>query len=203
MPSLTAGSLTVAELACRVPQNGAIYAYLRAGIGSWIAFVYVWFFILVTAPSSVAVKSLTFSRYFTSTLKMCGMPELPVHVTAVTLIRESSTQANVAFSPAPSFRLQLPSPTTAITGYVIGLQKLSANFRWCTKMRVPSSHETESSLTPVASGVSYSVTRPVFTRVLRLYNYIESTVLRPNFVSLIPLRLSFLFKKVVACEPVL
>ena len=76
----------MAELSCRVPQNGAIYAYLREGIGPWVGFIYTWFFILITAPSSLAVKSLTFSRYFISMVKLCGIPEMSVQVTAVTLI---------------------------------------------------------------------------------------------------------------------
>nr|KAG5712974.1 hypothetical protein BaRGS_021768 [Batillaria attramentaria] len=80
------GSFTVAELACRAPHHGGFYAYLRLGFGNWMGFVYTWKAILFDYPSSLAVKSLTFSRYLVSVLNFCGTPELPVQMIAITLI---------------------------------------------------------------------------------------------------------------------
>ncbi|KAL8598646.1 hypothetical protein ACOMHN_013529 [Nucella lapillus] len=80
------GSFTFAELACRVPKHGCRYAYLKEAFGSWLAFVYTWTSILLLTPSALAVVCLTFSRYFMTMVRMCGTPELPVTLVAVTLI---------------------------------------------------------------------------------------------------------------------
>ncbi|XP_025114855.1 b(0,+)-type amino acid transporter 1-like isoform X2 [Pomacea canaliculata] len=101
------GSLTVSELACRVPKHGGLYAYIREGFGSWLAFLLAYKEVLFDNPSGLAVKSLTFSRYFVKTFDLCGTPQTLVSLVAVTLIvtlcvlnitsNRASVLVNIAF----------------------------------------------------------------------------------------------------------
>lgn len=79
----------MSELACRVPKHGGLYAYIREGFGSWLAFLLAYKEVLFDNPSGLAVKSLTFSRYFVKTFDLCGTPQTLVSLVAVTLIGET------------------------------------------------------------------------------------------------------------------
>jgi amino acid transporter len=82
------GSLTVSELACRVSKHGALYAYLREGLGDWVGFVFAWGYMLLVAPSGTAFIALTFAQYLTSVIYKgeCGTPPGQVKLIAVALI---------------------------------------------------------------------------------------------------------------------
>ncbi|CAF3344033.1 unnamed protein product [Rotaria socialis] len=67
------GALCYAEIGAVIPRNGAEVAYLKEGIGSVhgrtgdiLAYLFIWTSTLITTPSTIAVISLTFSRYFLS-----------------------------------------------------------------------------------------------------------------------------------------
>ncbi|CAF2053480.1 unnamed protein product [Rotaria magnacalcarata] len=67
------GALCYAEIGAVIPRNGAEVAYLKEGIGSVhertgdiLAYLFIWTSTLITIPSTIAVISLTFSRYFLS-----------------------------------------------------------------------------------------------------------------------------------------
>jgi len=67
------GALCYAEIGTVIPRSGAEAAYLKEGIGSIhkrtgdiLAYLLIWTTIFVSKPSSIAILTLTFSRYFLS-----------------------------------------------------------------------------------------------------------------------------------------
>ena len=61
--ALTA-SFVYAELACRRPEVGGQYAYLRDAYGPMPAFLYGWALLLVIQSGGMAAVAITFARYF-------------------------------------------------------------------------------------------------------------------------------------------
>lgn len=58
------GALTMAEMACMLPQTGGIYVYLRASYGDAAAFVFGWLYTLVTVPSALGALAVFFAELF-------------------------------------------------------------------------------------------------------------------------------------------
>ena len=58
-----AGAFIWAELACRVPEAGGQYRYLREAYGPAVAFLYGWVLLLVIQTGGMAAVAVTFARY--------------------------------------------------------------------------------------------------------------------------------------------
>ena len=58
------GAASFIELGLRIPKNGGIQEYLNYCFGEFPAFTFVWIFILVVAPASMAMIAIIFSNYF-------------------------------------------------------------------------------------------------------------------------------------------
>lgn len=56
------GALTMAEMACLLPQTGGIYVYLRAAYGDAAAFVFGWLYTLITVPSAIGALAVFFAE---------------------------------------------------------------------------------------------------------------------------------------------
>lgn len=137
------GSLTVAELACRVPKHGGTYAYLREGIGDWLAFLFTWNHVIIAAPAGLAVRSLTFARYLLAMVPhTCGEPQLLVSLIAVAFIvllfilnitsNRISVWINVTFLFAKLLALAviiIGGLVALITGNNRGNSELSSGFK--------------------------------------------------------------------------
>ena len=72
-----AASFVYAELACRRPEVGGQYAYLRDAYGQMPAFLYGWGLLLVIQSGGMAAVAITFARYFGN------LVQLPVDESAI------------------------------------------------------------------------------------------------------------------------
>ena len=59
-----AGAFIWAELACRLPEAGGQYLYLREAYHPAVAFLYGWVLLLVIQTGGMAAVAVTFARYF-------------------------------------------------------------------------------------------------------------------------------------------
>jgi APA family basic amino acid/polyamine antiporter len=72
-----------AELACRMPQVGGQYAYLRDSYSPLVAFLYGWVLLLVIQTGGMAAVTVTFARYF---LELTGLHATEWQVAILTLL---------------------------------------------------------------------------------------------------------------------
>ena len=85
---LLAGALCYSELGTLMGKTGGEYQYLREAFGNAVAFLYAWTSVIVIRPSSLAIISLTFAEYASTVFSLCGTPQLPVKLTAATILCE-------------------------------------------------------------------------------------------------------------------
>src|SRR5437764_5599678 len=62
------GALAVAELSTLLPQAGGVYVFLREAYGDAAAFVFGWFYVLVTRPTAVAPVATGFAEFLLNLL---------------------------------------------------------------------------------------------------------------------------------------
>ncbi|KAK7498031.1 hypothetical protein BaRGS_00010619 [Batillaria attramentaria] len=80
-------ALTMSELGSVVRKSGSHYAYLYECYGPLLAFLYAWMELTISAPSSSALASLTFSHYVLSLVEFCGpVPDLLIKLCAVLML---------------------------------------------------------------------------------------------------------------------
>ena len=80
-----AASFVYAELACRRPEVGGQYAYLRDAYGPMPAFLYGWALLLVIQSGGMAAVAITFARYFGNLVQM-PVPDSAIAVATLALL---------------------------------------------------------------------------------------------------------------------
>ncbi len=78
-----AGALTYAELGTMFPRSGGIYAYMYEGLGSTVAFIFGWTFMLLGKPLAASAIATVFSEHF---LRLFGLDWNMQAVTCTVLI---------------------------------------------------------------------------------------------------------------------
>ncbi|CAF1062901.1 unnamed protein product [Adineta steineri] len=125
-------ALCFAEIGTVIPRNGAEVAYMKEGIGSVhertgdiLAYLSVWADIFTIKPATIAVLSLTFSRYFLSGIMInCGPSEELVKMLAIFIILILMNINSISVSAANRLNIVfvickvLTMLTIAIIGFV-------------------------------------------------------------------------------------
>lgn len=62
------GALCYAELGAALPSSGGEYVYFGAGLGRGAAFVFAWTQLVVLKPTTLALSSIVFARFFSAGL---------------------------------------------------------------------------------------------------------------------------------------
>jgi len=57
------GAATFVELGLRIPENGGVQEYLRAGFGEGMGFVFTLTWVVLTKPASMGIVSVVFAEY--------------------------------------------------------------------------------------------------------------------------------------------
>ncbi|CAH1795818.1 unnamed protein product [Owenia fusiformis] len=77
------GAHCFAELGTCITKSGAQYAYLQEAFGPLSAFLYMWIFLLITAPTANAIIALTFAEYIVYPFfPDCQSPEVAIRLLA-------------------------------------------------------------------------------------------------------------------------
>ncbi|KRY91828.1 Y+L amino acid transporter 1 [Trichinella pseudospiralis] len=81
------GSYCYSELGTLISDSGGDYAYIRKAYGPMIAFIRLWVEVIIIRPCSIAVISLTFSKYIlVLVFQNCPIPEYTEPLLACCLI---------------------------------------------------------------------------------------------------------------------
>ncbi|KRY20391.1 Y+L amino acid transporter 1, partial [Trichinella patagoniensis] len=81
------GSYCYSELGTLISDSGGDYAYIRKAYGPMIAFIRLWVEVIIIRPCSIAVISLTFSKYIlVLVFQNCPIPEYAEPLLACCLI---------------------------------------------------------------------------------------------------------------------
>ena len=80
-----AASFVYAELACRRPEVGGQYAYLRDAYGPMPAFLYGWALLLVIQSGGMAAVAITFARYFGNLVQL-PVPDGAIAVAVLSIL---------------------------------------------------------------------------------------------------------------------
>ncbi len=78
----TLGALCFAELGTTFPTSGEKYAYLEKMYGPFVAFLYLWTYVLLYRSGASAIKCLTFANYILKPV----YPDCPIPPTLVLLV---------------------------------------------------------------------------------------------------------------------
>jgi amino acid transporter len=84
----TLGALTFAELGTTYPSGGEKYHYLEKTFGPFVAFMYLWMYLIMFRPGANAIKCLTFAKYILEPVFDCEVPNSAVILIAVLLASE-------------------------------------------------------------------------------------------------------------------
>ncbi len=85
----TLGALSIAELGTTFPASGEKYAYLEKMFGKFVAFLYMWTYMMMFRCGSNAIKCLAFANYILKPLYPdCPIPGMAVSLIAVLLACE-------------------------------------------------------------------------------------------------------------------
>ena len=98
------GGLCYIELALLIPKTGQEYVYILEGysfkkrnkwtelLGSLLAFLYAWTSIIIIRPTSIAIITLTCSRYLIRPIYIdCDIPEGVVKCLAISILSKKAT----------------------------------------------------------------------------------------------------------------
>uniref|UniRef100_H3A3I2 Solute carrier family 7 member 13 n=1 Tax=Latimeria chalumnae TaxID=7897 RepID=H3A3I2_LATCH len=81
------GALCYAELGSSLPSSGGEYYYIKRGLGSIPAFIFLWTLTVFIKPASIAAKALTFAEYAIQPFYPgCFAPELAKKSTAIAAV---------------------------------------------------------------------------------------------------------------------
>ena len=80
------GALTMAELGTTIPKFGEKYAYLKEMYNPFVAFMYLWMYLMMFRPGANAIKCLTIGTYLLKPFFLdCEIPTVAVKLIAVCL----------------------------------------------------------------------------------------------------------------------
>ncbi len=92
------GAYCYAELGTLIHRSGADYAYILEAFGPFFGFLRLWVEVIVVRPATIAVISMTFSRYMLQPIfPDCEQPDMAVRLLAAACIRTSSLISKHAF----------------------------------------------------------------------------------------------------------
>ena len=97
------GALCFAELGTTYPTSGEKYAYLHTMYGDWVAFMYLWMYMVMFRPGANAIKALTFGFYVVQAFYVgdefeCGVDERSAMLVALCLPCKLMDQVRAVWS---------------------------------------------------------------------------------------------------------